>query len=96
MLKNGIDWLSRLPAHIGAVGKRQVAIIGASSGGLGTILSQSLAASAADAGRQPRFGGGDGVAGGQVFNEGGEMVDEKVKAQLEKFLQGFVAALQRQ
>ena len=32
---------------------------------------------------------------GQVFNEAGEMVDEKMRSQLQQFLQGFVASLQR-
>jgi hypothetical protein len=32
---------------------------------------------------------------GQVFDQSGAMVDEKMKAQLQQFLQGFVASLQR-
>ena len=32
---------------------------------------------------------------GQVFDEGGAMVDEKMKAQLQQFLQGFVTAIER-
>ena len=32
---------------------------------------------------------------GQVFGEGGEMADEKLKTQLQQFLRGFVAALRR-
>src|SRR4029077_8313313 len=42
VFKNAIDWLSRPAADIGRVfGGRPVAVIGASPGGLGTILSQA-------------------------------------------------------
>src|SRR6187200_2552223 len=42
VFKNAIDWLSRPPADIKRVfGNRPVAVIGASQGGFGTILSQS-------------------------------------------------------
>lgn len=98
VLKNGIDWLSRPPADIGRVfGKRQVAIVGASPGGFGTILSQNAWLPVLRTlGVQPWFGGRLMVArAGQVFNEHGEMVDEKAKSQLQQFVQGFVAALQR-
>ena len=42
VLKNAIDWLSRPPSHIKRVFHgRPVALIGASAGGFGTILSQN-------------------------------------------------------
>jgi chromate reductase, NAD(P)H dehydrogenase (quinone) len=42
VLKNVIDWLSRPPADIDRVfGEKPVAVIGASLGGFGTILSQN-------------------------------------------------------
>lgn len=96
VFKNAIDWLSRPPADIGRVfGGRPVAVIGASPGGFGTILAQ-------DAwwpilrtlGTRPWFGGRLMVSrAGQVFDAGGELADEKVKGQLQQFLQGFVAAI---
>lgn len=96
VFKNAIDWLSRPPADIGRVfGGRPVAVIGASPGGFGTILAQ-------DAwwpilrtlGTRPWFGGRLMVSrAGQVFDAGGELADEKVKGQLQQFLQGFVAAV---
>ena len=47
-------------------------------------------------GTRPWFGGRMMVSrAGQVFNEAGEMVDEKMRAQLQQFLQGFVASLRR-
>ena len=54
VFKNAIDWLSRPPADISRVfGGKPVAIIGASPGGFGTILSQeAVAASAADIGNE--------------------------------------------
>ncbi|HSV35395.1 MAG TPA: NADPH-dependent FMN reductase [Ramlibacter sp.] len=98
VLKNAVDWLSRPATDIARVfGNRSVAVIGASSGGFGTILAQNAWLPVLRTlGMQPWFGGRLMVSrAGQVFNEAGEMVDEKVKLQLQKFLQGFVASLQR-
>ncbi|KQT11575.1 NADPH-dependent FMN reductase [Ramlibacter sp. Leaf400] len=98
VLKNGIDWLSRPPADIGRVfGGRQVAVMGASPGGFGTILAQNAWLPVLRTlGTRPWFGGRLMVArAGQAFNEQGELVDEKVKDQLRGFLQGFVDSLQR-
>ena len=96
VLKNGIDWLSRPVSEIPRVfGNRPVAVIGASPGGFGTILAQDAWLSVLRTlGTRPWFGGRLMVSrAGQVFNESGEMVDEKMKALLQKFLQGFVASL---
>jgi len=42
VFKNAIDWLSRPPADIKRVfGGKPLAILGASPGGFGTVLSQS-------------------------------------------------------
>ena len=97
VLKNAIDWLSRPSADIPRVfGNRPVAVIGASPGGFGTILAQNAWLPVLRTlGTRPWFGGRLMVArAGQVFNESGEMQDEKMKAQLQRFLQGFVASLQ--
>ena len=97
VLKNGIDWLSRPSSDIARVfGNRPVAVIGASAGGFGTILAQSAWLPVLRTlGTRPWFGGRLMVArAGQVFDESGEMVDEKMKAQLRQFMQGFVASLQ--
>lgn len=98
VLKNGIDWLTRPAADIERVfGNRPVAVIGASPGGFGTILAQSAWLPVLRTlGTRPWFGGRLMVSrAGQVFNETGEMVDEKMKVQLQRFLQGFVSSLQR-
>lgn len=99
VLKNGIDWLSRPAADIARVfGHRPIAVIGASPGGFGTILAQDAWLPVLRTlGVQPWFGGRLMVSrAGQVFDQGGTMVDEKMKAQLQQFLQGFVMAIQRQ
>jgi chromate reductase, NAD(P)H dehydrogenase (quinone) len=98
VLKNGIDWLSRPPADIARVfGDRPVAVMGASPGGFGTVLAQNAWLPVfRTLGTRPWFGGRLMVArAGQVFDETGAMIDEKMKAQLQQFLQGFVAWLAR-
>lgn len=97
VMKNGIDWLSRPNSDIARVfGNRPVAVIGASPGGFGTVLAQNAWLPVLRLlGTRPWFGGRLAVArAGKVFNESGEMLDEQVKAQLQQFLQGFVASLQ--
>jgi NAD(P)H-dependent FMN reductase len=92
VLKNAVDWLSRPPADIARVfGDRPFAVIGASPGGFGTNLAQEAWLPVLRTlGTRPWFGGRLMVSrAGTVFNEAGEMVDEKMKAQLQKFLQGF-------
>ncbi|TFZ03487.1 NADPH-dependent FMN reductase [Ramlibacter rhizophilus] len=93
VLKNGIDWLSRPPADIARVfGNRPVAVMGASPGGFGTILSQNAWLPVLRTlGTRTWFGGRLLVSrAGQVFDASGQMTDEKMKAQLQAFLQGFV------
>ncbi|RZI41987.1 NAD(P)H-dependent oxidoreductase [Herbaspirillum sp. HC18] len=93
VFKNAIDWLSRPPADIPKVfGNRPVAVMGASPGGFGTILAQNAWLPVLRTlGTQPWFGGRLLVSrAGGVFNEGGEMVDEKMKEQLRQFMRGFV------
>lgn len=96
VLKNAIDWLSRPPADIARVfGNRPIAIVGASPGAFGTILAQSAWLPVLRTlGMQPWFGGRLMVSrAGEVFNEAGEMVDDRTKARLQQFLQGFVSSL---
>lgn len=93
VFKNAIDWLSRPPSDVPRVfNNRPVAVIGASPGGFGTILAQeSWLPVLRTLGMQPWFNGRLMVSrAASVFNEKGEIVDEKIKAQLQKFVQGFV------
>jgi chromate reductase, NAD(P)H dehydrogenase (quinone) len=101
VFKNVIDWLSRPPADIPRVfGKRPVAIMGASPSGFGTLLSQTAWLPVLKKlGTAAYFGGGVQVSRAEdVFDANGNLVDERVRAQLKKFLAGFcefVAASRR-
>jgi chromate reductase, NAD(P)H dehydrogenase (quinone) len=93
VFKNAIDWLSRPPSDIPRVfGNRPTAVIGASPGGFGTILAQNAWLPVLRTlGAQPWFGSRLLVSrAGNVFNDAGELVDEKMKAQLQQFVHGFV------
>ena len=94
--KNAIDWLSRPPADIPKVfGGKPVAIIGASPGGFGTILSQNA--------WLPVFRtlGADLWAGGRLllsragtaFDADGRIADPATAENLRKLLAGFVASI---
>jgi chromate reductase, NAD(P)H dehydrogenase (quinone) len=98
VLKNGIDWLSRPASDIARVfGDRPIAVLGASPGAFGTILAQNgWLPVLRTLGTRPWFGGRLMVSrAGQVFDESGAMVDEKMRSLLQQFLQGFVASLKR-
>ena len=94
VFKNAIDWLSRPPADIQRIfGGKLVALIGASPGNFGTVLSQNawlpvlrtLGAELWSEGRLlvPRAHG--------VFDEAGTLTDTAVKERLDDFLRRFVA-----
>lgn len=92
VFKNAIDWLSRPPADTKKVfGNRPVALIGASPGGFGTVLSQlAWLPVLRTLGTRPWFGGRLMVSrANQVFNEAGELVDDTVRTQLRDYLKGF-------
>ena len=97
VFKNAIDWLSRPPADIKTVfGGKPTAVMGASPGGFGTILSQNAWLPVLRTlGTKPWFGGRLQVSRAQaVFDEQGKIKDDAVKKQLEQFLHGFVAFVQ--
>jgi chromate reductase len=94
VLKNAIDWLSRPPADVAKVfANKPFAIAGASPGGFGTTLAQAAWLPVLRTLQtKPWFGAKLLVSNAdKVFNAQGELIDDKVKAQLQKFLQGFVA-----
>ena len=101
VFKNAIDWLSRPDTDIARVfGGRPVGVIGASPGRFGTLLSQTAWLPVLKTlGTAAYFGGRLQVAGaGNVFDESGNLVDERIREQLGKYLAGFckfVAATQR-
>src|SRR5206468_7793429 len=83
--KNAIDWLSRPPSDIARVfGGKPVAIIGASPGGFGTILSQNAWLPVLRTlGTRPWFGGRLLVSrAATVFDETGRIVNDATKEQL--------------
>src|SRR5687768_13346848 len=96
VFKNAIDWLSRPPADIKRVfGGKPVAIIGASPGGFGTVLSQSAWLPVLRTLGTTLFTGGRVAVSraGGVFDEHGAMTDDAVRQQLRTFLAGFVASI---
>lgn len=94
VFKNAIDWMTRPPADIPRVfGGKRVALIGASPGGFGTILSQNAWLPVL------RTVGAELWTGGRlmvsrahtIFDEQGAMTDPKLREQLRAFLEGFAA-----
>jgi chromate reductase, NAD(P)H dehydrogenase (quinone) len=93
VLKNAIDWLSRPPADIKRVfADKPVAIMGASAGGFGTVLSQNAWLPVLRTlGTNAWFGGRLLVSRAQtVFDAGGKLTDDTIRKQLAQFIQGFV------
>jgi chromate reductase len=93
VMKNAVDWLSRPAADIPRVfGGKPVALMGASPGGFGTILSQNawlpvlrtLGAQLWSGGRLmvPRAQG--------VFAADGSLSHAKIREALRSFLQGYI------
>ena len=92
VFKNAIDWLSRGTPGIPAVfGDRPFALIGASPGGFGTILSQNHWLPVLKT-LGVRLWAGNRLMvsrAGSVFDADGALVDPQVREQLAGFLQGF-------
>jgi NAD(P)H-dependent FMN reductase len=98
VLKNGLDWLSR-PSGEGTrlFGGKPTGLIGATPGGFGTVQSQDALLSVLRS-----FGSDFWMAGrlmvsraGTVFDAEGHLVDDKLRAQLQQFVLGFVAFVQK-
>ena len=94
VFKNAIDWLSRGTPGIPAVfGDRPFALIGASPGGFGTILSQNHWLPVLKTLGVRMWAGNRLMVSraGSVFDADGALVDAKVREQLAGFVQGFAA-----
>ena len=96
VFKNAIDWLNRPSSDIARIFRgKPVALIGASPGNFGTILSQAawlpvlrtLGAEHWAEGRLMVSRAGD------MFDGEGNLVDDEVREKLAKYLAGFVAHL---
>jgi chromate reductase, NAD(P)H dehydrogenase (quinone) len=94
VLKNAVDWLSRPPKDIGRVfGGRPVGLIGATPGRGGTRLAQlAWLPVLRTLGTCPWFEQQlhiDGAA--KVFDGEGNLVDDKIRELLGRYMQGFSA-----
>ncbi|MEO6172245.1 MAG: NADPH-dependent FMN reductase [Arenimonas sp.] len=90
VFKNAIDWLSR--SDIPAVfGNRAVAVMGASPGGFGTILSQNAWLPVLRTLGARHWSGGRLMLSraNKMIDENGDITDEATRKQLSDFLQGF-------
>ena len=92
VFKNAIDWLSRPANDIGRIfGGKPVAVLGASPGGFGTILAQDAWLSVLRTlGTRPWYEGRLMVArAGNVFDDKGNLTDDRMRERLKSFLAGF-------
>lgn len=92
VFKNVIDWLSRPASGIPALfGDKPVAVMGASPGGFGTILAQEAWWPVLRTLRTRTWFGGRLMVSraGSVFDPSGDLVDPKVREQLQGFVAGF-------
>jgi len=93
VFKNAIDWLSRPASDAARVfANRPFAVIGASPGGFGTILSQAAWLPVLRTLGARHWNGGRLMVSRaqQVFDAQGAIADPKLAEQLAKFLAGFV------
>lgn len=93
VLKNGLDWLSRPSGEGGKLfGGKPTALVGATPGGFGTVQSQDALLSVLRAFGNDFWMGGRLMVSraGTVFDADGRLADDKVRAQLQQFVQGFV------
>lgn len=96
VMKNVIDWVSRPPSDIPRVlhGK-PVALMGATPGGFGTVLSQTAWLPVLRHLRMRYWTGGGGMyvsSAGKAFDEQG-LCDPEVEERLRAFVGGFVESL---
>ena len=99
VLKNAIDWLSRPPADIPRVFRgRPIAIMGATPGQGGTLLSQAAWLPVVRTlGMRPWFEGRVNVSGaGKVFDTDGRVADEAIRDRIRTFVEGFTAFVDSQ
>jgi NAD(P)H-dependent FMN reductase len=99
VFKNAIDWLSRPPKDIPRVfGGKPVALIGATPGKGGTRLSQAAWLPVLRTlGTAPWNGRQLYVAGaGEVFDDEGELVDDKVRSLLARLVAELAEHVRRQ
>ena len=92
VFKNAIDWLSRPASDIDRVfGGRPVAVLGASPGPFGTVMSQAAWLPVLRTlGTAPWFGGRMLIShAGAAFDAEGSLIDEDARRRLARFVSGF-------
>ena len=92
VFKNAIDWLSRPASDIERVfGGRPVAVLGASPGPFGTVMSQAAWLPVLRTlGTAPWFGGRMLIPhAGEAFDAEGRLADEASARRLARFISGF-------
>lgn len=92
VVKNAIDWLTRPPDDIPRVLRgKPVAVMGASPGRFGTVLSQNAWLPVLRTlGTRPWFGGRLLVSqAGEMFDSDGKLANERVQNLLRGFVEGF-------
>jgi chromate reductase len=98
VFKNAIDWLSRPAKDVPRVfGAKPVALIGASGGPFGTVLSQTAWLPVLKVLRTNLWTGGRIMIpqANLAFDEAGSLKDAAIQEQLGEFLRGFVAYVAR-
>jgi len=94
VFKNAIDWLSRPPADAARVfGGKRVALVGASPGGFGTVLSQNAWLPILRTLGCELWSGGRLLVSraASVFDAEGAIADPKVADALRSYLAGYAA-----
>jgi NAD(P)H-dependent FMN reductase len=94
VFKNAIDWMSRPSSDIARVfGGRPFAVIGASPGGFGTILSQNAWWPVLHTLGTRHWSGGRLLVSraSQMFDADGTLRDEATRTRLADFIRGFAA-----
>jgi len=98
VFKNAIDWLSRPSSDIARMfGGRPIALIGASPGNFGTILSQAAWLPVLRTLGADHWAGGRLLVShaGQIFDAEGNLTDDAIRERLRHYLEGFVAHIRR-
>jgi NAD(P)H-dependent FMN reductase len=94
VLKNAIDWMSRPPGDIPRVfGDLPVAVVGASPGGFGTVLSQAAWLPVLRTLGMRQWTGGRLLVAkaAAAFDGDGALVDAEIRERLGRFVEGFTA-----
>ena len=99
VVKNAMDWMSRPAADIPRVfGGRPTALMGASPGAFGTLLSQNAWLPIMRTLGTNFWNGGRLIAprANQLFADNGALQDEAMQQRLTKFLAEFVSYIRQQ